>query len=90
MRVVDTMDLTVAEKLVTTLLKRRHGEKDFAILNTSSLQKTIETTTAPLALPVSSIAGISLLVGNIGVMNTMFVSDASKRSGSHGNRCAAK
>ncbi len=87
MRVVDTMDPSVAEKLVTTFLTRRHGEKDFVILNTSSLQKTIETTTATLALLVSSIAGISLFVGGIGVMNIMLVS-VSERINEIGIRMA--
>ncbi|MFD2651811.1 MacB family efflux pump subunit [Brucella rhizosphaerae] len=86
-RVADTMDPAQAEKLVTAFLTLRHGEKDFFIFNTSSLQKTIEATTAMLALLVASIAGISLFVGGIGVMNIMLVS-VSERINEIGVRMA--
>lgn len=86
-RVADTMNPAEAEKLVTAFLTLRHGEKDFFIFNTSSLQKTIESTTAALALLVASIAGISLFVGGIGVMNIMLVS-VSERINEIGVRMA--
>ncbi|WP_421522238.1 MacB family efflux pump subunit [Ochrobactrum quorumnocens] len=86
-RVADTMDSSVAEKIITSFLTFRHGEKDFFIFNTSSLQKTIQATTATLALLVASIAGISLFVGGIGVMNIMLVS-VSERVNEIGVRMA--
>jgi len=86
-RVADTMDPSEAEKLITTFLTKRHGEKDFSIFNTDSLQKTIQATTATLALLVSSIAGISLFVGGIGVMNIMLVA-VSERINEIGVRMA--
>jgi macrolide transport system ATP-binding/permease protein len=87
-RVADTMDPVEAEKLVTAFLMQRHNnQKDFFIFNTSSLQKTIEATTATLALLVASIAGISLFVGGIGVMNIMLVS-VSERINEIGVRMA--
>lgn len=86
-RVADTMDPTAAEKIITSFLSFRHGQKDFFIFNTSSLQKTIEATTATLALLVASIAGISLFVGGIGVMNIMLVS-VSERVNEIGVRMA--
>ncbi|RQP20634.1 MAG: FtsX-like permease family protein, partial [Brucella intermedia] len=61
--------------------------KDFSIFNTDSLQKTIQATTATLALLVSSIAGISLFVGGIGVMNIMLVA-VSERINEIGVRMA--
>ncbi|MEL4073112.1 MacB family efflux pump subunit [Ochrobactrum sp. GPK 3] len=79
-RVADTMNPTAAEKLITTFLTLRHGGKDFTIFNTSSLQSTIESTTATLALLVASIASISLFVGGIGVMNIMLVSVSERIS----------
>lgn len=86
-RVADTMAPSEAEKLVADFLTLRHREKDFFIFNTNSLQKTIEATTATLALLVASIAGISLFVGGIGVMNIMLVS-VSERINEIGVRMA--
>lgn len=86
-RVADRMDPAAAEKIITSFLSFRHGEKDFFIFNTSSLQKAIEATTATLALLVASIAGISLFVGGIGVMNIMLVS-VSERINEIGVRMA--
>ena len=86
-RVADTMDPSEAEKLITAFLTKRHGEKDFSVFNTDSLQKTIQATTATLALLVSSIAGISLFVGGIGVMNIMLVA-VSERINEIGVRMA--
>ncbi|KAB2700473.1 MacB family efflux pump subunit [Ochrobactrum sp. Kaboul] len=86
-RIRDTMDPAVAEKMVTAFLTRRHGQKDFFIFNTDTLQKTIEATTNMLALLVASIAGISLFVGGIGVMNIMLVA-VSERINEIGVRMA--
>ncbi|PQA74904.1 MacB family efflux pump subunit [Brucella oryzae] len=86
-RVADTMDPSEAEKMITAFLTKRHGEKDFSVFNTDSLQKTIQATTATLALLVSSIAGISLFVGGIGVMNIMLVA-VSERINEIGVRMA--
>ncbi|QUY48230.1 MacB family efflux pump subunit [Serratia plymuthica] len=73
-RVNDDVDLGSAEDGVTRLLSRRHGTKDFFVMNTDSIRQTIEKTTATLTLLVSMIALISLVVGGIGVMNIMLVS----------------
>jgi len=86
-RIRDTMDPAIAEKMVTAFLQRRHGKKDFFIFNSDTLQKTIQATTAMLALLVASIAGISLFVGGIGVMNIMLVA-VSERINEIGVRMA--
>jgi len=86
-RVADTMDPAEAEKLITAFLVKRHGQKDFSVFNTDSLQKTIQATTGTLALLISSIAGISLFVGGIGVMNIMLVA-VSERINEIGVRMA--
>ena len=51
-----------------------HGKKDFFILNTDTIKKTITSTTDTMKLLISCIAIISLIVGGIGVMNIMLVS----------------
>ena len=86
-RIRDTMDPAVAEEMVKAFLTRRHGKEDFFIFNTDTLQKTIQATTAMLALLVASIAGISLFVGGIGVMNIMLVA-VSERINEIGVRMA--
>lgn len=73
-RVVDDVDMNVAEQAIEQLLLQRHGQKDFFIFNTDSIRQTIESTTATMTLLVSMIALISLIVGGIGVMNIMLVS----------------
>lgn len=61
--------------------------KDFVILNTDDIRKTVSSVTATLALMIASIAGISLIVDGIGVMNIMLVS-VSERVGEIGVRMA--
>ena len=73
-KVKDDIDSQVAQKSITDLLKAKHGKKDFFIMNTDTLKKTIESTTGTMKILISSIAVISLVVGGIGVMNIMLVS----------------
>lgn len=87
LRINDSITPELAEKAVTTLLIQRHGEKDFSILNTDEIRKTITGTTQALAMLVAAIALISLLVGGIGVMNIMLVS-VSERINEIGVRMA--
>jgi putative ABC transport system permease protein len=59
------------------LLVLRHvteSTKDFSITSSQSLQQTISTVTNTLSLFLVGIAAISLLVGAIGIANTMFMS----------------
>ena len=79
-RVAETTDTDLAEQLVTTFLTQRHGTKDFFILNTDDIRKTITSTTQTLALLIAAIAVISLVVGGIGVMNIMLVSVSERVS----------
>lgn len=79
-QVSDDVDATLAEQAVTTFLTQRHGVKDFYILNTDDIRKTITSTTQTMTILVSAIAVISLLVGGIGVMNIMLVSVSERVS----------
>ena len=86
-RVSDDVPTDAAEAGINALLKQRHGIVDFFVLNTDTIRKTIETTTATLTLLISAIALISLIVGGIGVMNIMLVS-VTERTGEIGVRMA--
>ena len=71
------MDRVQAE--VETLLRTRHHlvgdkENDFNVRNLTSLMETVSQSTAMLTMLLGAIAGISLLVGGIGIMNIMMVS----------------
>ncbi|MEN2986687.1 MacB family efflux pump subunit [Tistrella sp. BH-R2-4] len=73
-RVADDYATDVAERNIQALLTRRHGVRDFFMMNTDTIRQTIESTTQTMTLLVSMIALISLIVGGIGVMNIMLVS----------------
>ena len=60
-------------------LRQRHrlsadADDDFTLQNLTAIAKTAAETTAILSLLLGAIAGISLLVGGIGIMNIMLVS----------------
>jgi macrolide transport system ATP-binding/permease protein len=76
-----------AEQEVIRFLTLRHRLKDFVILNTDDIRKTITSSTETLTLMIVAIAVISLLVGGIGVMNIMLVT-VSERIGEIGVRMA--
>jgi macrolide transport system ATP-binding/permease protein len=86
-RVNDGTATDEAELDVTRFLTLRHRMKDFVILNTDDIRKTITSATETMTLMVAAIAVISLVVGGIGVMNIMLVS-VSERIGEIGVRMA--
>lgn len=63
---------------ITETLRRRHHisgdeEDDFTIRNMADIQQAITNTTRTFSILLGSIAGISLVVGGIGIMNIMLV-----------------
>ena len=66
-----------AEFQITNLLRLRHkltGEDDFTIRTQKDALETVGKITGALTVMLAAIAGISLFVGGIGVMNIMLVS----------------
>ena len=74
----DGADLTKLETRIRNLLRRRHrvlddDPDDVSVRNQASALETFGTISATLTLLAGGVAGISLLVGGIGIMNIMLV-----------------
>lgn len=68
-----------AESQIRTILRQRHNlrageEDDFNVRNLTDVAESAQATTRILTLLLGSIAGVSLLVGGIGIVNIMLVS----------------
>jgi ABC-type antimicrobial peptide transport system permease subunit len=60
---------------ITSEIKQAHGgQKDFSVVTQEELLSTLTRVTDQLNVFLAGIAGISLLVGGIGIMNIMLVS----------------
>ncbi len=71
--------LSIAQEDIKEILKSRHNigknqDDDFEIRNLAEMQETIKSTTRTMSLLLGAIAGVSLIVGGIGIMNIMLVS----------------
>mgnify|MGYP001546899156 CR=1 FL=1 len=77
----------VTEGAIERLLTLRHGQKDFYMVSSDSVRRTVESVTLMLSLLIGAIGGISLIVGGLGVMNIMLVS-VSERTREIGVRTA--
>lgn len=71
----EAVDATIDD--VSQIIRARHwrslGEDDFMILSTQAFLDTASTITGTFTAFLGGIAGISLLVGGIGIMNIMLV-----------------
>lgn len=75
LKVANADDLEVAGKKATELLNRIHEtDKAYEVVNLEAIADGIGKVTRIMTIIISSIAGVSLLVGGIGVMNIMLVS----------------
>ena len=71
--------ISLTQEDITEILRKRHhiGTKqddDFEIRNLAEMQESIKSTTKTMSLLLGAIAGVSLIVGGIGIMNIMLVS----------------
>ncbi len=78
-QVVSAARMEIAQQQITSLLRQRHRvatdrDDDFNIFNQKEIADTVSSITTVITLLLGAIAGISLLVGGIGIMNIMLVS----------------
>ncbi len=78
-RAVNAERVQEAQEQITLLLRQRHRigadrEDDFNVRNLSDIAEAAQSTARVMAILLGSVAGISLLVGGIGIMNIMLVS----------------
>jgi len=72
-------DIDAAQEEITQLMRQAHkleekDDNDFEIHSQTEITDLVSSTTQILTLLLGSIAGISLVVGGIGIMNIMLVS----------------
>lgn len=70
----DKQSIRAAAFQITNVLTRLHGKKDFVVVGNKSFLDLVTQVTTVLSLMLAAIAGISLFVGGIGIMNIMLVS----------------
>jgi putative ABC transport system permease protein len=76
----DSAQLPSIQEQVARLLRERHRlpadgrSDDFTFFNQAALLSTLNTVTTLLTIFLAAVAGISLVVGGIGIMNIMLVS----------------
>jgi putative ABC transport system permease protein len=78
-QIVSAGRMDVAQQQITSLLRQRHRlttgrDNDFNIFNQKEIADTVNSISKIITLLLGSIAGISLVVGGIGIMNIMLVS----------------
>ena len=64
--------------LTEELMSRFKDEDAFSVMNQSTILESMDSITNTMAMMFGGIAGISLLVGGIGIMNIMLVSVAER------------
>lgn len=73
---VDQKSMTIMQEQITSLLLSRHNISnpelaDFSIMNQADIVASASSITNTLTILLGAIAGISLIVGGIGIMNMM-------------------
>jgi len=78
-KAVDEDALYQLEQDTAALLRERHriqvgAEDDFNVQNLTSIQEAAQSSTATFTILLAAVAGVSLVVGGVGIMNIMLVS----------------
>src|SRR5215213_3269514 len=91
-QVANANDLEPAQQLIISLLRQRHNirqgrDDDFTVRTQKEIADTATATTDVMTGLLGAIAGVSLVVGGIGIMNIMLVS-VTERTREIGTRLA--
>src|SRR5881396_4055093 len=75
----DPQQLEAAQQQIISLLRQRHNirpgrDDDFTVRNQQEIAETATATSRVMTVLLGAIAGVSLVVGGIGIMNIMLVS----------------
>jgi len=78
-KAADEDALFTLEQDVAELLRQRHRiqpgeEDDFTVQNLTSIQEAAQSSTRTFTILLAAVAGVSLVVGGVGIMNIMLVS----------------
>lgn len=78
-KAVDEAALFQLEQDLSELLRQRHRiqpgqDDDFNVQNLTSIQEAAQSSTATFTILLAAVAGVSLVVGGVGIMNIMLVS----------------
>ena len=79
LQIISAGRMEAAQQQLTSLLRQRHRlttgqDDDFNIFNQKEIADTVNSVSRIITLLLGAVAGISLLVGGIGIMNIMLVS----------------
>lgn len=77
-RVDDENNVQQTVEEVRQTLKERHGEEDFSVRTIADLLQILNIVTGALTLFLVAIAGVSLFVGGVGIMNIMLIAVKEK------------
>jgi putative ABC transport system permease protein len=91
-QVSDAAQMVAAQQQIILLLRQRHNirpgqDDDFTVRTQQDIADTATATTKIMTILLGSIAGVSLVVGGIGIMNIMLVS-VTERTREIGTRMA--
>jgi putative ABC transport system permease protein len=67
-------DIPDEQRIIRQVVERAHPDQDFQVLTQGDILGVVGKVLSILTIVLASIAGISLLVGGVGVMNIMLVS----------------
>jgi putative ABC transport system permease protein len=76
--VVDTVVTEIENKLMTSRHIANEDDRDFSVMALKSMAETVTTMISSMTLFLGAIAAVSLLVGAVGIANTMFTSVLEK------------
>ena len=76
--IVDTVSTTIEKKLMISRHVNKADDRDFTIIALKSMAQSITSMISSMTLFLGAIAAVSLIVGAVGIANTMFTSVLEK------------